>query len=271
MKEMDFASLKDFEIIQLNKFSILHDAAKIIFCKTDFLLNEFKYIESLKNEVILISGNSDYPITNDLVNLIPKNIKFWYAQNVLTYHDKIKPIPMGIENKNESIRPGHGVGYSERVQLKENLLSRDFYIKPSKKIYSNFQVSTNFFHRQQVKEISKNCEFIDWRDPNLSLENFFNEILEYEMVICPAGNGVDTHRIWEVLYSKRIPITIKVGNFKIYELYSKLPIIILDKIDDLKNFDLINEKYDSIKKTQSNLNMIDMNYWINKIKNEINQ
>jgi hypothetical protein len=58
---------------------------------------------------------------------------------------------------------------------------------------------------------------------------------------------------------------------KIYELYSKLPIIILDKIDDLKNFDLINEKYDSIKKTQSNLNMIDMNYWINKIKNEINQ
>jgi hypothetical protein len=85
------------------------------------------------------------------------------------------------------------------------------------------------------------------------------------MVICPAGNGVDTHRIWEILYSNRVPITIKTGNYKIYDLYEKLPIIILDTISDLMNLDLINEKYEKSINNFKNIDMIDFNFWKNKI------
>lgn len=63
------------DFLQLNKFSELHDGKNIIFCKTDYIISEFNYIKNLKNDVILITGNSDYPITDDLANLAPKNIK----------------------------------------------------------------------------------------------------------------------------------------------------------------------------------------------------
>jgi hypothetical protein len=259
------------DIIQLNNFSNLHDGKNIIFCKTDFLLEEFKHISTLNNKVILISGNSDYAITDNLMSLLPKNVMKWYAQNALSNDSRLIPIPMGVENKLSSERNGHGIGYYDRVELKEKLLNRKLSINPTKKIYSNFQVFTNFNHRNPIKNICVNSTHIDWEEPTLSLEQFFDKILNYEMVVCPAGNGVDTHRLWEVLYSNRIPITIKVGNFKIYELYEELPIIILNSLDELNDVDLINEKLKKINTKNYNLKMIDYSFWKNEIrKNNLN-
>jgi hypothetical protein len=257
------------ELIQLNKFSDLHDGKKVIFCKTDFLIDEFKYIKTLNQDVILITGNSDYGITDDIVRMAPKNIKKWYAVNALTNSELVIPIPIGIENKLESLRKGHGIGYPERGQEKENLLNNINIKFPEKFIYSNCNIHTNYNERIKYKNISIECPHIDWEEPNLSLSNFFNRILDYKMTLCPVGNGVDTHRLWEVLYSNRVPITIKVGDFGIYKLYEKLPIVILDKIEDLYNRELIEEKYKEVISNDCNLYLIDYDYWKNKIKNSL--
>lgn len=39
-----------------------------------------------------------------------------------------------------------------------------------------------------------------------SPDNFYKNIGKFKFVICPEGNGVDTHRLWETIYSKGIPI-----------------------------------------------------------------
>lgn len=251
------------EIIELNKFAELHDSKQVIFCKTDFLDKEFEYIKSLSNKVILITGNSDYGITDQIASQMPKNISHWYAQNCLTKYEKVFPLPIGIENRYECSRSGHGIGYPDRVEIKEQLLSRNLNIIPDKLIYANFAVHSNPEHRTLVKNICKETKFIDFENANLAIDSFFNRILDYKMVVCPAGNGMDTHRLWEVLYSKRIPITIKTGNYKIYDMYEKLPIIILNSIGELKDRDLILEKYNQqlLKNNQEIL----FSYWKNKI------
>jgi hypothetical protein len=254
------------EIIQLNKFSKLHDGQHIIFCKTDFLGDEFNHIRSLKNDVVLVTGNSDYAITNDITDQAPKNIKKWYAQNCLSTATFIEPIPMGIENKLHSVRAGHGVGYFYRVAEKERLLTRDIAnIQPTKWIYANFAVHTHPMYRPKVREACIKANHIDWEEPDLSLEGFFNKVLDYEMVVCPIGNGVDTHRLWEVLYSNRVPIIIRF-DLRIYELYEKLPIVILDSLDDLQNNDLITDKFQHAKSKSKEL--CDFNIWANKIITE---
>ena len=251
---------------QINHLSSLHNGKSIFFCKTDFLLTDFDYISKLNNEVILISGNSDYPITDKLVNSAPKNIIKWFTQNALSNNNILEPIPIGLENKIESIRKGHGICYYDRVCIKEKLLSRNINQIPTKYIYCNFNVNTNIPHRGHIKIFCEHVDYIDVDICNLSLYNFFNILLEYKMVLCPSGNGVDTHRLWETLYSKRVPITVKVGNFKIYELYEKLPIIILDDISQINNRSYINECYNiQIKKGFDN-NILRSKYWIDKIK-----
>jgi len=252
--------------IEINKFSELHDDKKIIFCKTDFIFEEFEKIKKLENDVVLITGNSDYSITDKHMSLCPKNVKKWFAQNALSNNEILEPLPLGLENKIESVRVGHGIGYFDRVSEKERLLDRNLNIKPTKKIYANFTIATNPTYRNIIKNICKISSQIDYEDSNLTLENFFNRILEYDAIICPIGNGIDTHRLWEVLYSNRIPITIKVGNYKIYELYKKLPIIILNDENELKNTDYIFDKIIEFKDFKYEKKLLDINYWVNEIK-----
>lgn len=253
-----------YNFFEFNKLSYLHDEKNIFFCKTDFILKDFEKIKNLKNNVILITGNSDYAITDEILAIAPKNIKKWYATNCIPKDNVFEPIPLGLENENESRRKEHGIGHGNISKIKKELLTKNKSVIPDKFIYANFRIETNPSYRTVCKEICKKIKHIDVEENGLPLEIFFNKILEYRMVFCPIGNGIDTHRLWETLYSNRIPIVIKIGNFKIYELYEKLPIIILDKIEDLNNKDLI--EYKAAKLNYNNLNILDINYWITDIQ-----
>jgi hypothetical protein len=261
---------KNSKYIEINKLSHLHNGLSIFFCKTDYLFSEFENIKNQNNNVILITGNSDYAITDQIVNAAPKNIKKWYAQNAISNSPIIEPLPIGLENKLPAIREGHGVGYFDRASLKERLLERigSNNKEATKSIYANFNVNTNLNHRNSIKEICQKTSFIDWEEPNLTLKSFFDKIIDYKMIVCPAGNGLDTHRLWEVLYCNRIPITFKIANYKLYELYSKLPIIILENNKDLISYNLIEEKYLECINKKYNLSILDINFLINKIKKE---
>lgn len=257
--------------IELNKLSHLHDGTNIIFCHTDHLLAEFNYIRSLPNNVVLITANSDEGITDHHVSLVPNNVAVWFAVNALSRDSRLVPLPLGLGNTQVSVRPGHGVGYFERGTEIESLLRRPLHQEPTKKLYANFTIGTNPNHRTPIKIICENLSHVDWQEPNLTFRDFFDQILNYQMVVCPMGNGVDTHRLWEVLYTGRIPVTIKGGDFKIYDLYEKLPIIILDSPDDLYNLSLIESKYNLILSTKYDQDLLDCNWWINQIINTSNK
>lgn len=248
--------MNNIDFIQLNKFSELHNGSSIFFCKTDYLLQEFDRIAGLNHDVVLISGNSDYAITDTLVHLAPPNIKKWFAQNAVSYNPRLEPIPIGLENKLPAQRTGHGVGYFDRVSEKEQILLslQDNTIIPSKFIYANFNMSTNLIHREPIKLISQTLSYITWEEPQLDLHTFFRSVLNHKMVLCPAGNGIDTHRLWETLYCQRVPITIKIGNFKIYDLYKQY----------------LEDQYNSIQHTNYNLNLLSIQYWYNLIRNSNN-
>jgi len=251
-------------LLYLNDLSKLHGHKNIRFCKTDFLEAEFSEISQLDHDVVLITGNSDYAITEDITRNVPLNIRKWYAENCLSNAEFIEPIPLGLENKEASPREGHGVGYPERASEKEGLLTRDTSnIKPTRGIYANYKIHTNPVYRTSFHQLCIQGGFIEIEEPKLSLEEFFNKMLDYKMIVCPIGNGVDTHRLWETLYSGRIPVTVKVGDYKIYEMYRKLPIVILENESDLLNEDLIYEKYESVK--GKSLEYSDQRFWKNKI------
>jgi hypothetical protein len=73
--------------------------------------------------------------------------------------------------------------------------------------------------------------------------------------------------LWEVLYSGRVPITIKMGDYKIYELYEKLPVIILNDLNELKNQNYINYQYEKLKNKKFNRELLYTEYWLSTIKN----
>lgn len=255
-------------LLQINKFSELHDGQSIIFCKTDFIENEFENIKKIKNKVIFITGNSDYCITDDIVAKAPKNIKKWFCQNRLSDNNLLESIPLGIENTIQCTRDGHGFVWPHAIE-KPLIINRH---KNEKKhtydnlIYANFNIQTNLIHRSEVKNFISNLDYITKDESNLSYINFVNKILCHEAVLCPQGNGKgDNHRIYETLHLGRIPITFSNEQFKY--LHHKFPVVLIQDIKQLGDKDYIKNK---IHEAQSKFDnkYLDINYWIMKIKNE---
>lgn len=264
--------MQDIDFFYFNKLSYLHDNTKIFFCKTDYIFDDFDTISKIKNPVVLITGNSDYGITDGLLKTAPNNIKTWYCQNALTTtnDEKIIPLPLGIENKIFSYRENHGIGHGSIVEEKERTIKNLFKKNPKRYIYANFNISTNPKYRNYIKNYIKNIQYIDFEEPNLSINDLYNRFANYKMVLCPAGNGIDTHRLWECLYCGIVPITIKIGEYKIYKLYEKLPIVLLENITELSDTDIISTKYNEAIQKYDNLNLLNSKYWEKTISDTIN-
>lgn len=257
------------DLIEINKFSQLHDGKTIIFCKTDFIIQEFKHIESLSNDVIFITGNSDYCITDEIVAIAPKNIKVWFCQNKLSNNPLLRPIPIGVENSIACSREGHGHVWPHAAE-KHDVLSQEHNIKPSKLMYANFNINTNYHHRKLVKLTCEKSDIVTWQDPVLNYSNFVKDILDHEAVVCAQGNGPgDNHRIYETLYIGRIPITFEK---KMYEkLHHNFPVIFIDNVEKLKNEEYIISELDRVKTSNYKTEMLDCQWWIEQIKNKVNE
>jgi len=245
-------------VIQLNKFADLHDGEKIIFCKTDYIEEEFRSISKKNHDVVLITGNSDYCITDDIVAAAPKNIKKWFCQNRLSNSFLLQSIPLGIENSEECTRTGHGVGWPHAIE-KLSILSAPPSKSPTKFIYANFNINTNRSERTPLKGVSIESPHITWCEPNISYQDFVGEILDHKAVVCAQGNGMgDNHRIYETLYLSRIPITFSQEQFR--NLHSLFPTVMISDINMLKNYDYMSSRIESCYKS-INKKYLDFDYW----------
>ena len=218
------------------------DKYKSIYIKTDDLL--YFYInkkDQIKNNII-VSHNSDFEIDEKYIQYID-NIKIQLSQNTVINNDKIISIPIGIEN---TMWFDHDILHEIR-KIKD--------IKKTKNVYFYFSFNTHS-SRQRCYDILK--DKLEW-NIGRNKKEYFIELKKHKYAICPRGNGVDCHRLWECLYLDVIPIVIKNDFINI----NNLPIIVLNDWIDF------NENNLTYKYLNINNNKVCLNYYNNIINNNI--
>jgi len=249
---------KNYEIINKNQ---LYDTLKIknfelkngdvIYVNSSYLELLFHYLRKIKStkNLTLISGQSDRAIDLNIYKKKPKSITKWYSTNINFEDKNLISIPLGIANN-----------YSPK-----NLRIDDFkkYKKDSVekkiKLYINLQKNTNHDERSGLKSFFKNKNWVVYKEPTLTIEQYLNDLQRYKFVLCPWGNGFDTHRVWEVLYSGSIPVT------KYHQTYAgikDIPIIFYNNHEEI-NLDFLQNK--SMNFESKNFEILDINYWKNEI------
>lgn len=199
-----------------------------IFCYSH-RINELSYkIKYFKNKFILITHNSDQNIElTNTVNIILtcNNLIKWYAQNLLIKNEKLHLLPIGFANSMWS----HGnLSAFNDINLINSLTDK------SHDVYFNFNINTNIKTRTLCYQILKN--HLIWLENINPVENLYR-LKQYRFCICPEGNGVDTHRLWECLYLKVVPIVINSDFTKILQKYN-VPLLVLENWSDLFNHNL---------------------------------
>lgn len=241
-------NLKKEKILIFEKLDSDFNNKSLIFCYTNLLLDLDELIKKLSfmlNDFILIFHNSDYNFEKEHLRLFELDkLKRIYTQNMNVLNDNVIPLPIGIANS----KWDHGNLKVWKKILKSNIS------KKNNNIFFNFSINTNKKLRKECykKVIRKKIPFLE----NRKYSQYLRTLVSYKYCICPEGNGIDTHRFWECLYLKVIPIC---KRNVLVEYFSKfLPVIILDDWDDLNLEDLINE-YE--KNNWNNYNNLDLGYY----------
>jgi len=178
------------DVVYTPSVPFVYTAKQTIFVKTDYIrqfFHEFRGTEPY----ILVTGLSDYsPSTfftdQELFSLLTRcEIIEWRAQNLCTAHPKMKHLPIGLEDTPSKIV------FCEKY--KDELRA----IPKQDMVYSNFTPDNNPDER--------NC-FVSDTHERTDFETYMWTMSGYKYVMCPMGNGIDTHRFWEAQVCGCIPI-----------------------------------------------------------------
>jgi hypothetical protein len=176
---------------------------------------------------VLITHNSDMEVANTpyvRAILAAPNLICWYTSNLCFRHPKLRILPIGIANRQWP----HGADFMHFTNLHQ-----DHTIIKSNGIYLCVRVETNPGPRTQCVDALKQCG-IDCLPIVPSLENI-GRMATYRFCVCPPGNGHDTHRLWEALVLKCVPVVVRDAfiDTLLYE-HPTLPIVVLDQWTDFR-------------------------------------
>jgi len=257
----------------LNFIKSLNDP-NIIYIKTDFIKDrnnllvkqsnwrDFNVTYNLRNVKILVTGHSDYEINkNELDILNNSNLKLLLCQNKNYNHPKLSSIPIGLTNWQADSEIHKIFGNLDVVydtsKIKKEIINL---------VYLNFSSWTYPLEREKVVNLYSNKNWVTYEESVMThkgRENFLQKVNNHKFVFATRGNGIDTHRLWESLYLRTIPIVKRCIGM---EDFNDLPILFIENWEDITE-DYLNEQYEIIMNKTYNLEKLDVKYWINLIKN----
>lgn len=214
-----------------------------------------------QTETLIVTGHSDFPIVDGLLDLYPRAV--WWGTNVQT--SRAHGIPLGITNATTE---------TERHPIYGNLESMVSVAQEPRVIrnlvYMNFVVETYPTERQRVWDRFSPVPWVTVGTPvptQEGRETFLREIRNHSYVLCPRGNGVDTHRLWETLYMGSIPIVLWDSA---HAGWTDLPILFVNSWDEVTE-ERLRAELPRFQTTQWNRQKLRVGYWINHIRSQYNE
>lgn len=212
------------------------------------LFNECKKNTHNKYIVIQPTVMDDGRVNKIISKAIPENVVKLYAKNIDVLHERIIPIPIGRDFRNEAAYLS--VKFNSRDREIINLL------------YCNFAFETNK-NRRKIYELFNGKDWVTqvevqkWMQYPISREEYIKQVHSHKFCLSPEGAGIDCFRTWEALYLKSIPIVqenVHLNAFKdLPLLYTK------DYSEITKKY--LEEKYEEMLETDYNIDKLCFSYW----------
>jgi hypothetical protein len=166
----------------------------------------------------------------------------------------VTAIPLGLGPSDDNV----SAKGAEIAELRRAGIARD------KWLYVNFRPESNPGPREPIfrhyQELSlAGADWITFQLPETrgSHGRFADDLVSHRFVLCPPGNGVDTHRMWETLAAGGIPV---VAKSIAMEPFRSLPILFVDDLCGV-TLEFLETEWARISGMPANLAMLEADYW----------
>ena len=200
-----YFELSDLRITNSEELEILRNTLEIKDVHLVYVLTEiiepFEKIVMKANHRIhkLIIGESDdhNPVSR-LIPLLAKVDKI-YANHLIGDNSRITALPVGIER--QSYNSGGKIkDFKKKVNTDPNARKIVFLVAWNDATNTNRSLHKKEFEESERALIIRN---------RVNASTFHNILRKTLFVPCPAGNGIDTHRVWESIYLGAVPVILK--------------------------------------------------------------
>jgi len=240
----------------------------IWFIKRDFLGEFFHILPKDCPPIAVVTQHSDYELDSDIMSSKPTCVRKVFSPNNTYVSDDSIPIPLGL---GPTFVPDNIAPSANDIKNTNTKNSRD------KLLYVNFRAYTYPQERvslmERFKMESSTWVSIDSCDDDLEKDryssltkqeylskrktDYLNGLISHKFSLCPRGNGIDTHRIWESLYCRTIPV---VRYEKAHRNFKDLPILFVDDWSVVTE-DFLNKEYDRFFKVKWDYSKLSSSWW----------
>ena len=175
------------------------ESAQSIFCNSGNVENFLDAHGKNIRAKVLIFGNNDVDFL-DFPYFIPPTVRAIYLQNSQISDGFFRTLPIGIENIHFA-RNGLPHLFRSSYQVREK---KDRFLAGPFGITHNERATLINF----IKQLNSDCP-VDLEDGRIEPRGYAKLSSSYRYILCPRGNGLDTHRFWESLYRGSLPVVIK--------------------------------------------------------------
>ena len=186
---------------------------------------------------------------------IPDNLVHWFAQNVSIHDERLTPIPIGLER----------VRWHPELRKPETILALPRVPGESKRLlYLNLNTETNPSRGALYHKFS-GCHWctVEHGRNGINFPHYARQLSMHKFILCPDGNGTDTHRVWETLYSGAYPVVQR--HCHTMSFAKQLPLLITDDWSELTQ-DYLERKYMEFVGRDWNWGALSIRYWHNLIE-----
>jgi hypothetical protein len=195
-------------------------------------------------------GKGDYEVDASVVAGFPSNLRRLTANNVNVDDSRIGYLPVGRDFRNRDLLSDRRPGGNKSIVC-----------------YSNFSLDTHPIRRDAYRALQDKGfvkfqhmgRFLDYPIPR---REFLEQLESSMFCVCPRGNGIDTFRLWDCLYSGTVPILIREATF--HEQLQDLPILFLEEYGQLSQLteQFLRQSYSKFLNTTYNFHKLTREYWI---------
>lgn len=182
--------------IHQDLYKLLDENYFCIFVYGDLLRFVSNYVTPyLEKKHILVVHNSDELIDHTYDHIFDNsNILHMFCQNAVTLHPKVTGLPIGLANPMFA----HGNISSFFSHTKSIIKDKLLYEKRLASTHASRTELANILKIRRHGEGNPGSK--------VNFEEYISELKHYGYAVCPRGNGIDTHRLWEAIYLGCTPV-----------------------------------------------------------------
>ena len=186
-------------------------------------------LPTIREPFVLVTTDGDSLVPSDIPAATVESLLdspwlvSWHTQNHDGHpHPKFAPLPIGIDLHTPRFCTGPRRLVADLQRIRARRCSLD---QLPLRVFCDLEVNLNSEERCRAVKALRNYDHVDFLGKPISQSAIWRRYAEYPFVLSVAGNGLDCHRTWELLYLGAIVIT-KTSSLD--SLFDGLPVVIVE-------------------------------------------